>query len=93
MPSIATSTSSPALAVPVKLTVVLRRVRPRRSARVGPARPLDEHLLDPSDPLGIALGRDALDDLDQPLEPLVLHGLGHLVGHRRRVGARAAASR
>ena len=68
------------------------RVPARAAAQerlVGPALPLDEHLLDPPDALGVALGRDALHDLDEPLEPLVLDRLGHLVGHRRRVGAAA----
>ena len=34
---------------PAKLTVVLRRVRPRRSGRVGAGAALDEHLLDAAD--------------------------------------------
>ena len=54
-----------------------------QQAVVRPARTLDEHLLDGADALGVSLGGDALDDLDEPLEPLVLDLLGHLVGHRR----------
>ncbi len=47
--SISTCTSSPGCAAPAKLTVVLRRVRPRRRVGIGAARALDEHLLHPAD--------------------------------------------
>ncbi len=75
-----TGTSSPGCALPRKFTVVLRRVRPRRSVGIGAARPLDEHLLDPADALGVPLGGDALDGVDEPLDPLALDVLGHLFG-------------
>ena len=92
-PSISTATSSPGAASPAKLTVVFRRVRPR--SRAGSVRlgALDEHLLDPADPLRVPLRRDPLDDVDQPLEPLPLHLVRDLVGQVGRLGARAAASR
>ena len=51
------------------------RVAPRAAAeerRVGAARPLDEHLLDAADTLRVALGGDALDDLDEALDALAL---------------------
>ena len=45
------------LAVPVKLTVVFRRVRPAEDRGIGAARPLDEHLLDAADPVPVPRGR------------------------------------
>src|SRR4051812_25652031 len=62
------------------------RVPPRPAAqerRVRPARPLDEHLLDETYALLVAIVRDPLDDLDEPLDPLALHLLRNLIGHRR----------
>src|SRR5262249_60052692 len=56
-------------------------------AFVRPAGTLDKHLLDPSDPLLVPCLRNSLDDLDQPLDPLVLELVGHLVGHLRGFGA------
>ena len=59
------------------MITLLWRVRPRRRARVGAARPLDEHLdRAPDEPLR-ALAGAALDDLDEPLEPRDLLGVGH----------------
>jgi hypothetical protein len=55
---------------------------PAQQRRVGPARPLDEHLFDAADAACIPLVRDALDDLDEPLDPLVLDLLRNLIGHR-----------
>ena len=92
-PVISTETSSPG---DRRAGEVHRRVAARAAAQergIGPARPLDEHLLDAADPLGVPRGGDALHDLDQALDALALDLLGHLVGHRRRLGARPAASR
>src|SRR5207249_1660302 len=51
--------------------------------RIGSARALDEHLLEEPDPAGVLLGRDSLDDLDQPLETRVLYAVSNLVGQAR----------
>ena len=40
-----------------------------------------------ADALGVPLGRDPLHDVDQPLEPLVLDLLRHLVWHLGRLRA------
>ena len=79
---IATRASSPAAASPVKLTVVLRRVRPRSSELVGARGALDEHLLDAADASCVALAGDPLGQLDEPLHALDLHLVRNLVGHR-----------
>src|SRR5205085_10453218 len=73
---------------------VHRRVAARAPAeerRVGAARALDEHLLDPPDPLAVSACGDALDDLDQALDALALDLFRHLVGER--CGFRTAAGR
>src|SRR5207248_7668605 len=46
-------------------------------------------LLDAADAGRVALERDALAELDQPLDALRLHLVRHLVRHRRRLGAPA----
>src|SRR3954471_17853221 len=64
-----------------------RRVPARPSAkhaRVGPARPLDEHLLDAADTLTVPRPGTALHALDEPLDPLALHLVGNLTRQRRR---------
>ncbi len=71
----------------MKLTVVLRRVRPRSSVESVRDAPFDEHLLDAADALEVALARVRLAQLDQTLHPLDLHLVRHLVGHRRSIGA------
>ena len=71
---------------------VHRRVATRPPAQhrgVGAARALHEHLLDPAHALLVPRVRASLHDVDQPLDPLALDLLGHLVGHRGRVGALA----
>ena len=71
---------------------VHRRVAARAAAqerRIGPARALDEHLLDAADTLVVAPRAHALDELDESLDPLELHLVRNLIGHRRRVGAGA----
>ena len=84
-PSIRTATSSP------------RASRSGSSASCcaasGPAQPgiraagtLDEDLLHPSDALLIALARDPLDDVDQPLDALALDLLRNLLGHGHDLG-------
>ena len=67
---------------------MLRRVRPRSSDGVGAAWPFDEHFLDASNALAVPLRGQALDDLDEPLDPLALDVVRHLVGHRCGFGAR-----
>src|ERR1700750_1758119 len=81
--SIVTGTSSPAEAVPAKFTVVLRRVRPRRSSgllrlRPPPTTPPPP----PPPPLAVALCASAAPGAPQPLDPLALHVLRDLVRHR-----------
>ena len=77
-----TSTIEPAAAVPAKLTVVFRLVRPRcnsGSVRLAPStrtssiRPIR---------VSVPLRRRSLDDLDEPLESLVLHLVRYLIGKR-----------
>ena len=85
----ATETISPGAASPLKLTVVFRRVRPRRQLGLGPAGALDEHLLDHADAARVPLRSDPLHDLDQLLYALALQLIGHLLRHCGRLGARA----
>ncbi len=69
-----------------------RRVPARPPAQhrlVGPRRPLDEHLLDAADPLGVPLRREPLGQLDEPLQPLDLDLVGDLPGQLGRLGALA----
>src|SRR5580765_2238517 len=56
---------------------------------VGTARAFDEHLLDTADALAVASLGDTLDDLDQPLDPIALDLLRHLLVHRRSLGSLA----
>ena len=82
-----TSTRSPAAAEPGEVD---GRVPPRPAAqerRIRPARPLDQHLLDETDALLVPFVRDALDDLDEPLDPVALDLVRNLVRHRGRLGA------
>ena len=75
-PSMRTSTSAPACALPQKLTVVFRRVRPRRidgSVRLGPSTSTSSTR--PTRSAFRARG-DPLNDLDESLDPLRLHLLG-----------------
>src|SRR5581483_11509085 len=67
-----------------------RRVAPRpapEQRRVGPARPLDEHLLGAPDPGAVAFAGDPLAVLDQALDSLALDLLGDLIRHGRRLRA------
>jgi hypothetical protein len=54
-----------------------RRAAPRR--RPAPRRRVDEHRRDPADALLVPLGRDRALHLEQPLQPLALHHVGHVV--------------
>ena len=79
-PSISTSTSVARRARPDEVD---GRVAARSSAeerRIGPARALDEDLFDPADALAVPLEGDALDDVDEALDALLLHLVGDLVG-------------
>ena len=70
---------------PVKFTVVLRRVRPRRSVgsvRLGPS---TRTLLDPAHALGVALCGHALDNPHETLDRSRLTSSGTLIRHRRRL--------
>ena len=78
-----------AAASPRKLTVVLRRVRPRRTAgsvRLGPSTSTSS-----TRPTRSAFRSAAmpLHELDEPLDAVALDLVRDLLGHRRRVGARA----
>ena len=83
-----TSTIAPAGAVPAKLTVVFRLVRPRCNVGIGSAGTFDEDFLDQPDARRVLLRRGSLDDLDEPLESLVLHLVRYLIGTRGRLGPR-----
>src|SRR5207253_1898700 len=48
----------------------------------------DENLLDHPHPLRVSLRRDPLHHFDEPLDAIPLHLVGHLVGHRGRLGTR-----
>src|SRR4051794_4773403 len=60
---------------------------PAQDRRVGAARALDQHFLDPPDTFAVARLCNALDDVDQALDPLALHVLGELSVHRRGLRA------
>src|SRR5215218_4193836 len=69
-----------------------RRVAPRTSTeqrRVCSRRPLDENFLEATDALLVPSVSDALRDLDEPFDALVLHLVRDLVPGRGRFGARA----
>ena len=77
-----------ALADPEKFTVMLRRVRPRSSegsVRLAPSTSTSSQ----GRRGGVSLGRDALNDLHEPLDALALQVIRHLIGHRRGLGAAA----
>ena len=62
------------------------RVAARAAAQhrgVRPARAFDEHLLDAPDSLAVPLVRDALDDVDEPLDALLLDISGTWAGQCR----------
>ena len=91
--SIRTSTSSPGCGVAGEVDGELPRVRPRRSVASVRLAPSTSTSSTRADALGVPLGRDPLHDVDEPLEPLVLDLVRHLLGHRRPPRCRAAASR
>ena len=81
--------SRPAAASPAKFTVVLRRVRPRRtdgSVRLGPSTSTSSTRPTRS---CVALGREPLHELDEPLDPVALDLVRDLIRHRSGVGAGA----
>ncbi len=78
-PAISTSHELAGLAVPSKFTALLCLVSPPQSRLVGPAGPFDQHLdLAPDEPL-CPFRRPRLDQLDQPLHPLRLYRVRHLL--------------
>ncbi len=80
-----TSTRSPGDASPVKLTVVLRRVRPRRieaSVRLGPSTSTSSTR---PTRVCVALPRNTLHELDEPLDAVALHVVGNLIRHHSGV--------
>ena len=84
-----TSTRLPGALVPAKLTVVLRRVRPRStegSVRLGP---FDEHLFDAADPLqrSALRNRDCWTTSTSRSIRSFLTSSGTWSGHRRRFGS------
>ena len=86
---IRTGTSSPALAEPVKFTVTLRRVRPRSSDASVRLEPSTSTSSRKPDALRVSLRSHALYDVHEPLDALALDLVGHLISHRRRLGAAA----
>ena len=78
--------AGPPPSVGAKCTSLPCRVRPVRTASVAPARPLDEHLLDPADARLVAGQGRALDHHPEPRE-----ALGHDVVGSTKASSMAAA--
>ena len=89
-PTIRTSRNVPGACSPPTCTT---RLRPRPAARAALAPDaLDQHLGRRADLLAHPLERDRLLERDQPVEPLLDHGLVELLVHRRRRASPAGAS-